>query len=59
LVATVGRVGLIGRCWAPAQASTLAEFGTQQLEFVALSHATGDDKYARQSEYIIKVGHAI
>ena len=39
-----------------AQASTLAEFGTQQLEFVALSHATGDPKYAEMSEHIIKVG---
>lgn len=37
------------------QASTLAEFGTQQLEFVGLSHATGDSKYAQQAEYVIKV----
>mmetsp|Transcript_38060 Transcript_38060/g.72955 ORF Transcript_38060/g.72955 Transcript_38060/m.72955 type:complete len:601 (+) Transcript_38060:121-1923(+) len=36
------------------QASTLAEFGTQQLEFVGLSHATGDSKYAQQAEYVIK-----
>jgi len=36
------------------QASTLAEFGTQQLEFVALSHHTGDPKYAQQAENVIK-----
>uniref|UniRef100_A0A7S0RWM0 alpha-1,2-Mannosidase n=1 Tax=Pyramimonas obovata TaxID=1411642 RepID=A0A7S0RWM0_9CHLO len=36
------------------QASTLAEFGTQQLEFVALSHHAGDDKYARMAEHVIK-----
>jgi len=36
------------------QASTLAEFGTQQLEFVALSRTTGDEKYARMAEYVIK-----
>lgn len=37
-----------------SQASTLAEFGTQQLEFVRLSHVTGDDKYARMAENVIK-----
>lgn len=36
-------------------ASTLAEFGTQQLEWVALALKTGDPRYAEKVEHALKV----
>lgn len=40
------------------RSSTLSEFGSEQLEFVKLSHLTGNATYGQKAEYVIQLLHS-